>query len=229
MIWPIEYSHVLTAGWFYPDGSYHGAIDLRAAIGTPVVAAAPGVIDWVQYWDGKTKTGNQSYGNVVRIRHSDGSASLYAHLNTIIVGYNANVSLGQVIGYSGNTGNSTGPHLHFEVRGRSNSRLQPLNYLDSNFSWASGAVRDNLGEYKSMSGYGTVNDRDTANWDKEDNRFVVEASKGDRQKLKEAIDKLGLPIYDYSETVSDTTSDNNLYNLINDITNLYIKAKEYEK
>ena len=202
MIWPINDPHVITAGWNYPDGTYHGAIDLRAAVGTPVVAAAPGEVIWLQNWDGKTLTGNQSYGNVVKLKHSDGSFSLYAHLNVISCKMGQWIELSQVLGYSGNTGHSTGPHLHFEVRGRSNTRLQPLNYLDSNFACASDAVKKNLGNYKSMSGYGNTtvsNDRDTANWDKDDNRFVVEASKGDRIKLKEAIDSLKLPVYDYRQ------------------------------
>ena len=200
MIWPLNTSPVITAGWNYPDGTYHGAIDLRAVVGTPVVAAAPGEVIWLQYWDGKTLTGNQSYGNAVKLKHSDGSFSLYAHLNTISCKMGQWIELNQALGYSGNTGHSTGPHLHFEVRGRSNTRLQPLNYLDSNFICASDAVKKNLGNYKSMSGYGNIttsNDRDTANWDKDDNRFVVEASKGDRAKLKEAIDSLKLPVYDY--------------------------------
>ena len=64
--WPLA-KHVITAGWFYSDGSAHRALDFRAAVGTPVFGVA-GMVDWVQTWDGKTKTGNQSYGNLVRIR-----------------------------------------------------------------------------------------------------------------------------------------------------------------
>ena len=68
-IWPLAL-HILTAGWTYNDGSAHNAIDLRAAVGTPVYAAEDSTVDQVQAWDGHTKTGMQSYGSMVRIRHA---------------------------------------------------------------------------------------------------------------------------------------------------------------
>ena len=70
LAWPLA-QHVVTAGYFYNDGSPHNAIDLRAATGTPVYCAEDGTVDWVQNWDGRTTTGTQSYGNAVRIRHAD--------------------------------------------------------------------------------------------------------------------------------------------------------------
>lgn len=148
--WPLA-EHTITAGWYYSDGKLHRAIDLRAAVGTPVYAAEDGTVDWVQTWDGRSTSGDQSYGNLVRIRHADYHGgklqTLYAHLKESKVKYGQAVKEGELIGYSGNTGNSTGPHLHFEVR-LSGTRFNPLNWLDGDFAAASSAVR--LGSYTSV-------------------------------------------------------------------------------
>lgn len=148
--WPLA-KHVITAGWFYSDGSEHRALDFRAAVGSPVFGVA-GVVDWVQKWDGKTRTGNQSYGNLVRIRcnakyKGKTVRCLYAHLMAVYVTVGDQISDGQMIGLSGNTGNSTGPHLHFEVQ-VNNQRANPLNWLDADFTVANGYVK--LGEYTSV-------------------------------------------------------------------------------
>ena len=148
--WPLA-EHIITAGWFYSDGSEHRALDFRAAVGTPVFGVA-GVVDWVQKWDGKTKTGNQSYGNLVRIRCNAKYKGktvycLYAHLSAVNVTVGEQISDGQMIGLTGNTGNSTGPHLHFEVR-LNGQRVNPLNWLDADFTVANGYVK--LGEYTSV-------------------------------------------------------------------------------
>ena len=153
MHWPLN-NHIITAGWTYNDGSAHNAIDLRASVGTPVFAAEPGTVNMVQYWDGKTTKGNQSYGNLIRIRHSNyqGTKQLetyYAHLSKILVSNGQTVSEGQIIGYSGNTGHSTGPHLHFEVRVNRN-RSNPLYWLDDDFTCANPTVAKHLGAYKSV-------------------------------------------------------------------------------
>ena len=148
--WPLA-THTITAGWYYSDGSLHRAIDLRAAVGTPVCAAEDGTVDWVQTWDGRSTSGDQSYGNLVRIRHADYNGgklqTLYAHLKESKVKYGQAVKEGELIGYSGNTGNSTGPHLHFEVR-LNGTRYNPLNWLDSDFDVASDSVR--LGSFTSV-------------------------------------------------------------------------------
>ena len=150
LAWPLA-EHTITAGWYYSDGILHRAIDLRAAVGTPVYAAEDGTVDWVQTWDGRSTSGNQSYGNLVRIRHADYHGgklqTLYAHLQRVTVKNGQAVREGELIGYSGNTGNSTGPHLHFEVR-LSGTRFNPLNWLDGDFAAASSAVR--LGSYTSV-------------------------------------------------------------------------------
>ena len=148
--WPLA-AHTITAGWYYSDGKLHRAIDLRAAVGTPVYAAEDGTVDWVQAWDGHSTRGDQSYGNLVRIRHADYNGgklqTLYAHLKESKVKCGQAVKEGELIGYGGNTGNSTGPHLHFEVR-LNGTRCNPLNWLDDDFSVARSTVR--LGSYTSV-------------------------------------------------------------------------------
>lgn len=148
--WPLA-AHTITAGWYYSDGKLHRAIDLRAAVGTPVYAAEDGTVDWVQAWDGKSTSGNQSYGNLVRIRHAayNGGVlqTLYAHLDSYCVTDGQAVKEGDLIGYSGSTGNVTGPHLHFEVR-LCGTRRNPLYWLDDDFTCAYSTVR--LGDYVSV-------------------------------------------------------------------------------
>ena len=150
--WPLS-QHIITAGWTYNDGSAHDAIDLRAAVGKPVYAAEDGTVNWVQHWDGHTKTGNQSYGNLVRIQHADynGQAleTYYAHLSRTCVANGERVTEGQLIGYSGESGNCFGAHLHFEVR-VARTRYNPLNWLDDDFACANATVATHLGTYTSV-------------------------------------------------------------------------------
>jgi LysM repeat protein len=93
---------------------YNG-IDIGTYVGTPIMAAASGeiIIARSSGWNG-------GYGKYVVISHYNGTQTLYAHLSSTYVSVGERVSQGQVIGLSGNTGNSTGPHLHFEVRGAKN-------------------------------------------------------------------------------------------------------------
>lgn len=102
-------------------GKMHQGLDLAISVGTPVRAAAAGKV---------TKAGSAgSYGLLVVIKHADGMETRYAHNNKIAVKVGQYVKQGEVICYSGNTGRSTGPHLHFEVR--VNGRPQdPLKWLD---------------------------------------------------------------------------------------------------
>lgn len=118
--WPLQ-SHVITAGWFYNDGSLHRALDFRAAVGTPVYAAEAGTVAIAYHWNGKRTSGDtNSYGNMVKLKHATYKygtlETLYAHLNKIVVKQGQQVQEGQLIGYSGDTGNCYGAHLHFEVR-----------------------------------------------------------------------------------------------------------------
>lgn len=144
--WPLA-QHIITQGWYYNDGSLHQAIDLRTQIDNmyirPVYAAEDGTVDQTQNWDGHTKTGMQSYGNMVRIKHAPYKRQTlqtrYAHLSSYCVKYGQQVKEGQLIGYSGVTGNVFGAHLHFEVI-LNGKRTNPLVWLDSDFTTASGQV-----------------------------------------------------------------------------------------
>lgn len=93
---------------------YNG-VDIAAPVGTPVYASAAGsvIVSRASGWNG-------GYGSYVVISHANGTQTLYAHLSGTEVGIGAGVAKGQLIGYVGNTGKSTGPHLHFEVRGAKN-------------------------------------------------------------------------------------------------------------
>lgn len=95
----------------------HGfnAVDLAASAGAPIRAAAAG-----QVIVAKTGGWNGGYGNYIVVKHSNGTQTLYAHTQSNAVGVGDAVAAGEVIGYVGNTGRSTGNHLHFEVRGAKN-------------------------------------------------------------------------------------------------------------
>lgn len=86
---------------------FHLGNDLAAAQGTPVLAAADGVVRYAGV--------HSSYGNYVRILHADGDETLYAHMQYLFVHTGQPVTSGQVLGTVGETGNATGPHLHFEI------------------------------------------------------------------------------------------------------------------
>ena len=96
----------------------HGwdAVDIGSARGTPVRAAANGIVIVARNGGGW----NGGYGNYVVITHENGTQTLYSHMKNTIVSLGQSVSSGQVIGYVGMTGHTTGPHLHFEVRGAAN-------------------------------------------------------------------------------------------------------------
>ncbi|CAL2103121.1 BlaR1 peptidase M56 [Tenacibaculum sp. 190130A14a] len=99
----------------------HQGIDIKAPIGTPVVATADGVI---------MKASNQkAWGNLIVINHADGYQTWYAHLDGFNAKENQTVKRGQIIGYVGNTGFSTGPHLHYEVR-LNDKHLDPLDVIE---------------------------------------------------------------------------------------------------
>ena len=142
--WPLDI-HVLTQGWYYNDGSLHQAVDLRTQIKgmyiRPVYAAEDGTVDQTQNWDGHTKTGMQSYGNMVRIKHAPYKRKTlqtrYAHLSSYCVKVGQKVKEGELIGYSGVTGNVFGAHLHFEVL-LNGKRTNPLTWLDDDFTLATG-------------------------------------------------------------------------------------------
>lgn len=118
----------ITATMYYSNGSYHGALDYGIPVGTPIYASADGVV----YATANLTT---SYGTYVVIQHTNGLQTWYAHgtPGSIAVSPGQIVSRGQQIMKSGNSGNSSGPHLHFEVRvapyNYSNCRVDPRNYF----------------------------------------------------------------------------------------------------
>ncbi|QGV77558.1 M23 family metallopeptidase [Streptomyces ficellus] len=105
------------------SSGYHTGVDFSASSGTTVKAVGAGTVVSAG-WSG-------AYGNEVVIKHADGNYSQYAHLSSLSVSSGQSVSGGQQIGLSGSTGNSTGPHLHFEIRTSPNygSDIDPLAYL----------------------------------------------------------------------------------------------------
>jgi murein DD-endopeptidase MepM/ murein hydrolase activator NlpD len=117
LIWPV--SGPITSGFGWRWGRMHEGIDIGAACGTPIHAAASGTVIYSGWMSG--------YGNFVVIDHGNGLATAYAHQSAIYVS-GGSVSQGQVIGAVGSTGHSTGCHLHFEVR-VNGTPVNPLNYL----------------------------------------------------------------------------------------------------
>ncbi|MFF8293409.1 peptidoglycan DD-metalloendopeptidase family protein [Streptomyces sp. NPDC016309] len=105
------------------SSGYHTGVDFAASSGTTVKAVGPGTVVSAG-WSG-------AYGNEVVIQHADGNYSQYAHLSSLSVSSGQTVGGGQQIGLSGSTGNSTGPHLHFEIRTSPSygSDIDPLAYL----------------------------------------------------------------------------------------------------
>jgi murein DD-endopeptidase MepM/ murein hydrolase activator NlpD len=104
----------------YNDRRLHTGIDMRGGTGTPILAAGDGTVVFADVRGG--------YGNTVIIDHGGQLATLYAHQSAIAVQEGQTVRRGQVVGSVGSTGNSTGPHLHFEVR-VAGAPVDPLNYL----------------------------------------------------------------------------------------------------
>ena len=86
----------------------HNGVDLAQPTGTPVYATADGIVSRADYWG--------SYGNYIQIEHGGEMETRYAHLSGYAVAAGEQVRKGQLIGYVGSTGRSTGPHLHYEVR-----------------------------------------------------------------------------------------------------------------
>jgi murein DD-endopeptidase MepM/ murein hydrolase activator NlpD len=117
-IWPVH--GVVTSGFGWRWGRMHEGIDIAVSSGTPVVSAASGTVI-VAGWMG-------GYGNLIVVDHGNGIATAYGHNTSVTVGVGQSVAQGQLIAYSGNTGHSTGPHVHFEVRVNGGA-VDPFGYL----------------------------------------------------------------------------------------------------
>ncbi len=118
LVWPLR--GVVTSEYGQRWGRLHAGIDISAPTGRPIVAAQSGRVIHSGWMGG--------YGNTVVIDHGGGFTTVYAHMSRVAAGNGSSVSRGAVIGYVGSTGNSTGPHLHFETRVNGNPQ-NPRRYL----------------------------------------------------------------------------------------------------
>ncbi|MGN1304584.1 MAG: peptidoglycan DD-metalloendopeptidase family protein [Oscillospiraceae bacterium] len=116
--WPVDGGYISA---YKGDGRGHKGIDIAAPYGTPIYAAAAGTV---------TRAANKydGYGNSVIIANDDGNVTMYAHMSSIAISYGEYVVKGQLIGYVGSTGYSTGNHLHFEIRSNG-YYLDPTDYV----------------------------------------------------------------------------------------------------
>ncbi|WP_338421199.1 peptidoglycan DD-metalloendopeptidase family protein [Nostoc parmelioides] len=124
-IWPAK--GVLTSGYGWRWGRMHRGIDIAAPVGTPVFAAADGVVE-------KSGWNRGGYGNLVDIRHPDGSLTRYAHNSRLLVRAGQQVRQGQQIAAMGSTGFSTGPHTHFEIHKSGKGAINPIAMLPATTS-----------------------------------------------------------------------------------------------
>jgi hypothetical protein len=104
----------------YRGYRFHSGLDIAADRGTPILAAADGVVSKAEY--------NSGFGRMVELDHGYGITTIYAHCNTLLVQVGDRVASGRQIATMGSTGHSTGPHLHFEVRLDGNA-VDPMDYL----------------------------------------------------------------------------------------------------
>ena len=129
--WPLPINGSITSGFGYRsdpfsgETKFHWGLDIAAAEGTPIVAADDGTVtvaNGVDSWGG-------GYGYYVMIDHGDGYGTLYGHCSSICVTCGQSARKGEVIAYVGSTGNSTGNHLHFEIR-NNGTKVDPLGWFN---------------------------------------------------------------------------------------------------
>jgi len=124
MIWPLRGRITSNYGYrrhpLWGGRHLHTGLDIAAKYGTPISAADNGEVIFSGWWDG--------YGKAIVIDHGKGTTTVYGHLSRIYKNVGASVTKGQTIGLVGNTGYSTGPHLHFEVR-KNGKHTNPIKYL----------------------------------------------------------------------------------------------------
>ena len=101
---------------------FHPGVDIAAAYGTPIHAAAAGIVEMAG-WNG-------GYGQYVKLKHGDGYETAYGHMSAIAATAGQQVQKGDVIGFVGSTGASTGPHVHFEVL-TDGEQTNPLQYVQA--------------------------------------------------------------------------------------------------
>ena len=121
--WPLEDRRFITRGLTKPSAynDAHPGVDIAVPVGTAIRAAGPGMV--VEVGE------NAEYGRFIRLSHADGYETLYAHNSSVTVAKDARVAAGDQIALSGNTGRSTAPHLHFEVRHRGTA-VDPMQIIN---------------------------------------------------------------------------------------------------
>ena len=117
---PVNGGYRFTSGFGPRRGRQHKGIDLAGPVGTPILATADGVVTHADWLSG--------YGRLIKVQHALGFETRYAHLNRIVVKVGQRVSRGDLIGAMGNSGRSTGPHLHYEVR-IGGAAVNPMTYI----------------------------------------------------------------------------------------------------
>lgn len=120
LCYPFEQIYPLTQGF----SDLHRGLDWGVPLNTPVLAAAAGRVRWIAIQP-------QGYGLYLTLEHAGGAVTLYAHLERVLVELTQAVSEGQPIALSGNSGNSSGPHLHFEFRPDGKRGVDPSPYLQA--------------------------------------------------------------------------------------------------
>lgn len=119
---PVQSAFRYTSGFGPRWGRHHAGIDMAGPVGTPIYATGEGVVTFAGWQRG--------YGNVIKVEHALGTETRYAHLSRISVKAGQRVSRGARIGDMGNTGRSTGPHLHYEVRVNGKA-VNPLSFIEA--------------------------------------------------------------------------------------------------
>lgn len=118
-LWPLK--GIITSRFGPRNGSFHHGLDIAADTGTAIAATKAGTVTFAGWY-------SSIYGKAIVIKHNDTEESMYAHLYSILVSKGASVKAGQSIATVGESGNATGPHLHFEIR-INNKAVNPLKYL----------------------------------------------------------------------------------------------------
>ena len=112
----------------YKTNKFHYGMDFAAPIGTPIYATGDGIIEKT-----KNSRSKKDYGNYILINHGYDYQSFYAHLDKVLVSKGQKINRGDLIGYVGNTGKSTAPHLHYEVRYKK-QKINPINFYHNDLS-----------------------------------------------------------------------------------------------
>ena len=118
---PLNGGGTLTSNYGSRWGSFHRGLDIAASAGTPIYAAASGTVTYSGY-------NNGGFGKLIIIDHNNGYQTYYAHCSSLYVQVGQKVSKGQNIAGVGSTGNSTGNHVHFEIRSNG-TPINPYNYV----------------------------------------------------------------------------------------------------